>query len=160
MLEAWTDLDRVLDGLAPEEAIARPGGRESFAWTLGHVTQQVDSWINVNFAGQKAHPLFSAERFRRGSAGASTDWRAIRDATKEVRAAAHDFLRRQTEAEMERRVEYQGSLTELTEHGLSLRYALTRIALHHYFHIGVVACQRSALGHSTGDYPGLLTERL
>ena len=33
---------------------------------------------------------------------------------------------------------------------------LVRIAAHHYFHIGVVACQRDRMGHAVGDYPGLL----
>jgi DinB superfamily len=158
VLEAWKDLDRVLAGLSSEEAVARPEGRESFAWTLGHVSQQVDSWINVNFAGRKPNSLLSEERFRRGSVGASTDWQGIVRATREVRTAADNFLRQQKEADLERRIPYNGSLIELKEHGLTLRYALTRITFHHYFHIGVVACQRSALGQSTGDFPGLLAE--
>lgn len=159
-LEAWKDLDTVLAGLSSEEAVARPDGRESFAWTLGHVSQQVDSWINVNFAGRKPNPLLSAERFRRGGVGASTDWHGIVRATSVMRTAAEDFLRQQKEADLERRIPYNSSLIELKEHGLTLRYAITRITLHHYFHIGVAACQRSALGQSTGDFPGLLAECL
>jgi hypothetical protein len=37
-----------------------------------------------------------------------------------------------------------------------VHYALLRIAVHHYFHIGVVACQRDRAGEQVGDYPGLL----
>ncbi len=35
-----------------------------------------------------------------------------------------------------------------------------RIATHDYFHIGVIACQRDRVGHSVGDYPGLLAGAL
>ncbi len=147
-------------GMSSAEAMARPDGRESFAWTLGHLSQQVDSWINVTFAGRRPNPLLGTERFRRGSVGAADDWLGIVGATSAVRTEAHDFLRERTDADLERRIPYDGSLVELKEHGLTLGYAVTRIALHHYFHIGVVACQRSALGQSTRDFPGPLRECL
>ena len=39
-----------------------------------------------------------------------------------------------------------------------LGYALVRIGAHHYFHVGVIACQRDLRGEKVGDYPGLLRE--
>ncbi len=48
VFEAWNDIDRVSDELGPAQAIAQTDGRSSFAWTVAHVTNQVDSWINVS----------------------------------------------------------------------------------------------------------------
>ena len=156
VLEAWRDLDRVLEGLDAATATEQVGGQSAFGWTLAHVTNQVDSWINVNFQGRPPHPLISAPEFRAGSAGAALDWDAIRAAVDEVRRTARPYLEGLTEHDLERIVPYTGALLPLREHGLRLRYALVRIAAHHYFHIGVAACQRDRLGHSVGDYPGLL----
>ena len=46
MYESWAQLDRSMSGLNPEETITRYDGGSSVAWTLGHVTNMVDSWIN------------------------------------------------------------------------------------------------------------------
>ena len=156
VLEAWQDLDRVLEGLDAETATRQPDGQSAFGWTLAHVTNQVDSWINVNFQHQPPHPLIGAPEFRAGSAGAATDWDAIRTGVDDVRRAARPYLEGLTGTDLERLVPYTGSLQPLRQHGLRLRYALVRIAAHHYFHIGVVACQRDRMGHAVGDYPGLL----
>lgn len=56
VLDAWEDLDRVLAGLTVEQATRQVDGQSSIAWTLGHVCQQVDSWINVNFSRLAPHP--------------------------------------------------------------------------------------------------------
>jgi hypothetical protein len=55
---------------------------------------------------------------------------------------------------------FSGNVTRSLGHGVSLRYALFRIAAHHYFHIGVMACQRDRTGHQVGDYPGLMSDCL
>jgi len=95
-----------------------------------------------------------------GSSGSADDWLAIQLGTREVRASTKHFLESPDERELDRTVTYTGSLLALRKHGLHLRYALLRIAAHHYFHIGVVACQRDRQGDRVGDYPGLMTECL
>lgn len=57
MYESWAGLDRAADGVTAEEATARHDGGSSIAWTLGHVTQHLDSWINVNFQGRPPDPV-------------------------------------------------------------------------------------------------------
>lgn len=160
VLDGWEDLDRVLAGLTAEQATRQVDGQSSPAWTLGHLCQQVDSWINVNFLRLEPHPVINHQHFRMGSAGAEDDWERTLTGAHEVRATARPFLELLTESDMDRVVPYTGSLTPLREHGLSLGYALLRIAAHHYFHIGVIACQRDRAGEQVGDYPGLLRECL
>ncbi len=131
-----------------------------FAWTLAHVTQQVDSWVNVRFRGRAPHPLISHERFRMGTTGAGSDWPAIQQAVKEVRESARQYLAGLGERDLDRAIPYTGSLTVLQDRDLTLRYALLRIAAHHYFHVGDVAARRTGLGQEVGDYPGPLADRL
>jgi DinB superfamily len=158
VLEAWEDLDRVLVGLTVERATRQVDGQSSMAWTLGHVCQQVDSWINVNFLRLPPHPVINRDGFRMGSAGLADDWDLTLAGALEVRGAATAFLESLTDPDLDSVVPYSGSFVPLREHGLSLRYALLRIAAHHYFHIGVIACQRDRAGDQVGDYPGALRE--
>ena len=160
VFEAWNDLDRVLNNLDAVQATDQVDGQSSFAWTFAHVTQQVDSWINVNFQGRASHPFLSSDQFRLGSSGAADNWTAIELAVRDVRVAARHYLERQTENDLNKTIPYLGSIIILRQHGLNLRYALMRIVAHHYFHIGVIACQRDRLGHQVGDYPGLMAECL
>src|SRR5688500_21622 len=37
VFEAWSDLDRVLDGLSVDDAVGQVDSGSSFAWTLGHI---------------------------------------------------------------------------------------------------------------------------
>jgi len=159
-IEAWADLDRVLLGVDPDEATKQVDGQSAFAWTLAHVTPQVDSWINVYFQHHRPHPLVNTDQFRMGSSGAAHEWQAIQRGVREVRAAAHPFLAGLRERDLNQTVPYSGSIPDLRAHGLTLRYALRWIAAHHYFHIGVVACQRDRLGQQVGEFPGPLTECL
>jgi hypothetical protein len=157
VLEAWNDFDRVVDGLDDRTASVRLEGQSSIAWALGHVTEHVDRLLNVTLQGRERHPLLGSERFRMGSAGEADDWRAIQAATHEVRDAARQYLEQITDGDLDQRHEFTGRIS--SELGpLTLRYALLRIGAHHYFHIGVVACQRDRMGHSVGDYPGLMKE--
>jgi hypothetical protein len=48
---------------------------------------------------------------------------------------------------------YDGSIEYLRPIGLSLRYALMRIAAHHFVHVGEIVTIRSRLGHTVGDFP-------
>ena len=158
LFEAWKDMDRVLAGLDSEE-VARPlDGGSSFAWTAGHVANQVDAWINARFQGRAAHELIGQARFRVGGTGAADDWQAIRAGVQEVRDAARAYLERLNEADLDLALPYDGSLSHLREGGLSLRYALLRICAHHYYHIGEIATKRGALGQQVGDYPGPLED--
>jgi uncharacterized damage-inducible protein DinB len=155
LLDAFTDLGRVIDGMSEEEALASDGG-STYAWTVAHLANQVDSWINVRFAHADGHPLVSADRYRFGGDGRAESWAELRDAAAEVRLAAATFLSTLTEADLERSIPYPGSLPELRGRQVSLRYTLIRVVTHHYFHIGELASKRSAAGHSVGDYPGPL----
>jgi hypothetical protein len=157
VLEAWNDFDRVVGGLDERDAGVQPEGQSSIAWALGHVTEHVDRLINATLQGRDRHPLLGSERFRMGSAGEAEDWRAIQAATREVRDAARPYLERVTDADLDRRHEFPGRISSQLG-PLTLRYALLRIGGHHYFHIGVIACQRDRMGHSVGDYPGLMAE--
>jgi hypothetical protein len=158
VFEAWNDIDRVMAGLAPHEAVAIHEGGSTFAWTYAHVANQLDAWVNVQFAAVSPHALISRTQFRAGSDGQAEDWTAVQQAVAEVRADARAYLQGLDDADLDRTVPYDGSLTYLKNAGLSLRYALLRIAAHHYFHIGEIASKRDRSGHQVGDYPGALRE--
>lgn len=156
LFDAWDDLDRALSALDPELAVDASQG-SSFAWTAGHLANQVDAWINVRVAGREPHPLISQDRLRFGGSGEAEDWPAIEAAVAEVQQTARAYLEPLTEAETDIVVPYDGSFLHLREGGLSLRHALMRVSAHHYFHIGEIASKRTALGHDVGDYPGALS---
>ena len=156
VLEAWHGLDRVTADLSAEDAERRVDGGNSIAWTVGHCTQMVDSWINVNFQGADPHALVNCDAFRNGAASDPLDWDAVLSAVGEVRAAAAGYLESLRDDQLAERVPYTGSITPLRETGFSPQYALMRIAAHHYLHIGEIGVGRNALGHDVGDYPGLL----
>jgi hypothetical protein len=74
--EAWVAIDAATAGLDDADAGARDYGASPVAWTVGHVTHMVDSWINVNFQGLPAHPLINSDTFRTGASGDSPPgWR-------------------------------------------------------------------------------------
>jgi hypothetical protein len=164
VFDAWDDLDRALDGLGPAEALLRweDGAGSSFAWTLAHVTELIDSWINVRFQGLPAHPLISLPPFRAGGDGVANDWPAVRTAVAEVRAHAAAYLAPLTEEALAQAIPYAGSVRGVREHGhLPLRYALLRIVAHHYLHIGEIELKRRQLARPTvGDFPGQLPATL
>lgn len=156
ILGAWEDLDRALAGLSPEEAVARPDGGSSFAWTAAHLANQLDIWINVRIRGAAPHPYISRDEFRFGGSGAAEDWEAVRRGVAEVRAGVRPSLEGLTDADVEQRWPYTGTMATLQGREIPLAYYLLRIAAHHYFHIGEIASKRDRLGHQVGDYPGLL----
>lgn len=156
VLEALKDLDRATADLSGEDATRRIGTASPISWSAAHCANQLDSYVNVLFQGREPHELLGQERFRFGAAGDPADWDQVQAAVTEVREAARPYLESLSEADLRRQVPYRGSLTKLRETGMSVRYALIRIALHHYFHIGEIAAARTAIGHKVGDYPGLL----
>jgi hypothetical protein len=157
VVESWRDLDRVVEGVSAEEVVAQPDGQSSIAWALGHVTEHVDRMINATLRGLPRHPLLGHDSFRIGSEGRADQWEAVVAAAQEVRDAARPYLENLTEADLAERFESPGTITGQLG-PVTVRYMLLRIAAHHYFHIGVIACQRDLRGHSVGDYPGLLAE--
>jgi hypothetical protein len=159
LLDAFDDLDRVLHNLSSEDAVRHVDG-SSFAWTVAHLANQVDAWTNVRIQGLDPHPLISQQRFRFGGPGEAEDWDAIQTGVVEVRAAATAYLDRVTDADLNRVHPYEGSVESLKDTGITLRYALSRTIAHHYFHIGEIASKRDRLGHSVGDYPGLLSHSI
>ena len=159
LFDAWDDLDRVYAGLSAEDAVQRADG-SAFAWTLAHTTNQLDTWINVRFQGIEPHPLLGQERFRFGGTGEAEEWDDILAAVADVRDRAKSYLEAVTADELDRVHPYDGSITHLRDGGITLRYAISRTVAHHYFHLGEVATKRDRLGHSVGDYPGLLSNSL
>jgi hypothetical protein len=156
VLEAWSDIDRATAGLSSEDAERRIGTASPISWSVAHCTNQLDNFVNVTFQGRERNQFIADERFRFGSAGEPADWSQVQAAVAEVRDAARPYLEGLTEAELERQLPYKGSMSFLRERGINVRYALIRIALHHYFHIGEIASARNSLGHEVGDYPGRL----
>jgi hypothetical protein len=155
VFDAWLDLDRVLERLSDEDAVHKVDGGSSFAWTLGHLTNQLDTWVNVRLQGVAPHPLFVDPAWRMGGSGAASNWDEIRRAAEEVRGSARRFLEALDETALSRESPYAGALEALKGKNVSVRYTLQRIAVHTYFHIGEIASVRSRrLGHSVGDYPG------
>jgi DinB superfamily len=155
---AWEDLDRALAGVDSEAAARQVDGGSSFAWTLAHLGNQVDGWLNVRYFGQPPHPLLAQERWRTGGTGQASEWPAIQAATEEVRAAARRQLENLADADLEQAQPYPGRMPFLHGRDVPLRYALARIASHHYFHLGEIASVRSRrLGEQVGDYPGTLS---
>ena len=145
--ESWHALDEAVEGLTPEEATTRHDGGSSIAWTVGHVTTMVDSWINVNFQGLPAHPVVGGRQFHVGGTGGWGDWTGILAAADEVRHQARLYL--DSEPPIDRVIPYHGSIQFLRETGLRLSYALMRIAAHHFIHSGEIVTVRSRLGHDT-----------
>lgn len=159
LLDAFDDLDRVLKNLSPEDVVRHVDG-SSFAWTHAHLANQVDTWTNVRIQGLDPHPLISQQRFRFGGPGEADDWDNIQTGVAEVRVAATAYLDGVTDADLNRVHPYEGSFEALKDTGITLRYALSRTIAHHYFHIGEIASKRDRLGHSVGDYPGLLSHSI
>lgn len=158
---AWNDLERVLAGLDAPAAARQVDGGSSFAWTLAHLSNQTDAWLNVRFFGEAPHVLISQDRWRTGGTGAAEDWPAIQQAAAEVRRTAGGHLDGLRDADLAQAAPYTGRIAALRGGTVTLSYSLVRTAAHHYFHIGEIAAIRSRrLAESVGDYPGPLDECL
>ena len=157
VVEAWNDLDRATAGLSSEDAERRVGTASPISWSVAHLAEHLDANVNARFQQQDRHPFFGQETFRFGAAGDAADWSRVQLAVQEVRQAAGPFLKGLAEADLSRTVPYDGAIAVARKAGeMSLEYALIRVALHHYFHIGEIAAVRNSLGHQVGDYPGML----
>ena len=153
LYQSWSDLDDAVGGLTYEEATTRSHGGSSIAWTLGHVTHMLDSWMNKNFQGLAQNPILSRPDFRTGGSGDSEDWPVILAAVSEVRETAKEFLDQMEESDLDRVIPYEGSIEFLRPIGLRLGYAVMRIAAHHFMHAGEIRTVRSAMGHTLVEGP-------
>jgi hypothetical protein len=160
LIDCWADVDRLVLGIDPQLAELKPGHGSSVAWTIGHITNQVDTWINGRFADRTPHSLIGRDEFRRGGSGAAENWIEILRGVSEVRRTAAGFLGDIEDRDLETRIPYDGSIIELRQTGLTLRYALARIVSHHYFHLGEMAWWLGSRGVAVGDYPGPLINAL
>jgi hypothetical protein len=157
VLDAWQDLERVIARMTDEEALDTSHG-SPYAWTVGHLANQADTWINVRFAGQDPHPIAGRPGYRSGQiVGPADSWSEVVEASRAVRSAATAFLDGLSESDLDRTITYPGPVTELRGRQIELRYGLLRVLAHHYFHIGEIASKRSAAGKSVGDYPGVMS---
>ena len=156
VLEAWADLDRAIEGLSREDAERQLANASPISWTVAHCTQMVDSWLNVRFQGTSPHPSLNGDSLRKGASGDALDWNEVQVAVEEVRRIARHYLDAVAEADLGTRHPYTCAIEALRSTGFSPRYAMMRIAAHHYFHIGEIASARTAIGHDVGDYPGLM----
>lgn len=153
MYESWAQIDLAADGLTPAEANDRHEGASRIAWTLGHVTNMVDSWLNMRFQGLPPHPLIGDTKFRAGAGGEAPDWRLVLQGVGEVRQAARRLLDAEPPPDLDRRIVYSGSIPALRSGGLTLRYALMRISAHHFMHAGEIETIRARLGHKVRESP-------
>ena len=151
--ESWAQVDRAISRLTLEEATTRHGGGSSIAWTMSHVTHMVDSWINTRFQGLPPHTFISNSNFRAGGSGEENDWLTVLTSVREVREAARRFLDSDQATDLDRVIPYDGSISFLRPIGLSLGYALMRIAAHHFMHAGEIVTVRSRLGHVLDEGP-------
>ncbi|MPZ50042.1 MAG: DUF664 domain-containing protein [Dehalococcoidia bacterium] len=151
LYQAWSDLDQALDGLSAAEATTVYDDGSSVAWTVGHITNQIDSWLNSRFQGLPPHPLMSSDRFRTGGDGTFEDWPTMMASVNDVRALAHAYLDGLTASNLDLVIPYTGSLAYLRGSGLPLRYAILRIASHHFIHIGEIVTVRSRMGNPAID---------
>ena len=156
--DSWADLDRVVEGLDRGLAEQQPNGGSAIAWSVGHVTNQLDGWVNSRFGGIAPHGLIGSKHFRDG--GGADDWPAIQQGVGEVRQLARSFLDHLSDADLRRTIPYDGSLLELRARGLNLSYALLRIAAHHYVHTGEIAATLGSRGRRVPSLPGRLPEVL
>ena len=132
----------------------------AFAWTLAHLANQVDAWINVRIAGAEPNPVVSDAHYRFGGDGRARGWDEVRDAWASIRQAAARHLEGLDEAALNRTQPYPGSLAALKGRDVPLRHTLLRVLAHAYFHIGEVGSKRSTAGRSVGDYPSAMLHAL
>lgn len=155
--EAWQDMDRATASLPSHDAERRVGTASPIGWSVAHVTNHLDGYVNVRFRGEEPHPFIGQYQLRFGARGESGKWSEVQEAVAEVREQAWAYLELLTESELRKEVPYEGSISVLRQRGvISVRYGLTRIVLHHYFHLGEIVAVRNALGHDVGEYPGML----
>ena len=159
LFAAWADWDRLTDGLDFDTLSLHDEGSSSVAWSLAHVTNHLDGWINVRFQAHGPDPTIGDDTFSIGGSGAA-DWARVRPAVVRVREAARPFLRQQSEQDLDRTIAYDGSHPLLRSSGLSLRHAVLRLGAHHYLHLGEACTVVSRKRGRVPDFPGGMEETI
>ncbi|MBI2851355.1 MAG: DinB family protein [Chloroflexi bacterium] len=155
-LDALDDLARSLEGIDKVEADEHLPGFSPVSWTVAHVAQHIDSWVNNILAGHPRNGYFAGDPFAKGATGEGAEWKTVSPVLQEVLGKARAFLEKVTGAELARAEIYQGSMQPIRGKLVTGNYRLARLTAHIYYHIGEIVTIRSAKGHKVGDFPGLL----
>ena len=155
-LDALDDLARSLEGIDKNEAEVRLPGFSAVSWTVAHVAQHIDSWVNNILAGHPQNSYFTGSSFPKGGSGEGADWSTLSPVLHEVLGKARAFLEKVSEAELAKAEVYQGSMLPLRGKLVTGNYRLARLTAHIYYHIGEIVTIRSARGHNAGDFPSIL----
>ena len=156
LVDALDDLERSLDGLTGIEAERRCPGLNPICWTVAHLAQHIDSWVNGIMAGEPAEPFLSTDRFRRGSGGEPAEWGAAQAACTRVLHKARGYLARAAGTDLEQTSPYTGNVEWLKGKPIPGKYRLARLVAHVYYHVGDITAVRATMGHSASDFPSLL----
>lgn len=157
MLDALDDLARSLEGMDKSGAERREAGFSPVSWTVAHIAQHIDSWVNNILAGHPRNNFFAGTEFAKGASGEGADWQTVSGVLSEVLGRSRAFLEIVSQAELERAEVYQGSMQPLRGKSVTGNYRLARLTAHIYYHIGEIVTIRTARGEKVGDFPGLLT---
>ncbi|MGH2609207.1 MAG: DinB family protein [Tepidiformaceae bacterium] len=149
--EAMNDLRLAIEGVPDDTATQRFAGGSSIAWLASHVTQGLDSLVLYRFTRRLRDPLLSDPNLGNGGDGLVIDWPALRARIRVTHELAGQYLAALTEEDLLRNVPYDGSIAVLRPVGLTLEYALLRVAAHHFAHAGEIAAIRSAIGSPLPD---------
>lgn len=157
LASAWEDWDTLVAAVSGDELLARGPGASSVGWTLAHVSNQLDGWINVRFQQHAANDVIGAAEYSIGGSGDSPDSAALLTAVQRTRSEAWRFLNDVEEQGLDARIPYDGSMVHLRQSGLVLRHAVLRIAAHHYLHLGEAATELARHGVGLPDLPGRMS---
>ncbi len=155
-LDALDDLARSLEGMASADAEVRLPGFSPISWTVAHVAQHTDSWINHILAGHPQNTYFGGDQFAKGATGAPVEWMRVSVVLADVLGKARAFLENVTEAQLAKAEVYQGSMQPIRGKLVTGNYRLARLTAHVYYHIGEIVTIRTSQGHKVGDFPSIL----
>jgi hypothetical protein len=154
---AWEDWDALVSTAAPDALLHREHGASSVGWTLAHVSNQLDGWVNVRFQQHKADDVIGSDDYSIGGSGEAPEVAVLLAAVERIRSRAWDFVKNRSEEQLEATIPYDGSIAHLRSSGLVLRHAILRIAAHHYLHLGEAAAELGRQGVAVPDLPGRMT---
>ena len=160
VLDALDDLERSLDGLTPTEAEGRLPAFSSVSYTVGHIAQHIDSWVNDSLAGKGRDSYLSSAQFARGSAGEPVQWENVNTSFEKVLKRARSYLAIVDEKDLERQSVYSGSMVALRGRPVTGNYRLARLVAHIYYHVGEITSLRGTMGHKVEDFPSPMPQSL
>ncbi len=156
ILDALDDLERSLSGLTPTDAERRMPGFSSVSYTVGHVAQHIDSWVNDSLAGKQRDTYLSSNQFARGSAGDPVPWETVNTSFVKVLERARSYLANVDEKALAHESAYTGNQEALKGKIVTGNYRLARLVAHIYYHVGEIGTVRTTMGHRIQDFPSWL----